>query len=141
MFDKLNELYQQTVLDHNRSPRNFRKLVDANRVGEGSNPSCGDRFTVFLNLENSIIQDIGFQGSGCAISKASASVMTELVKGKTVAEAAALFQKYQDMLKNDQVENDIAELRAFHGIRKFPMRVKCALLPWHGLMVALNAPK
>ena len=139
MFDDLNELYQEVILHHSKSPRNFRKLDDANRSAEGNNPICGDRFTIFLKLENNIISDISFQGSGCAISKASASMMTEALKGISVSKTEKLFQQYQEMIKTG-VPDKIGQtkLRVFAGIHKFPMRVKCAVLPWHAMMASLK---
>ena len=139
MFDDLNELYQEVILDHSKSPRNFRELEDANRSAEGNNPVCGDRFTVFLKLENDVIHDISFQGSGCAISKAAASMMTESIKGKTIGEAQKLFQQYQELVKTG-CEDKIGspKLSVFAGVHKFPMRVKCAVLAWHALLAALK---
>jgi nitrogen fixation protein NifU and related proteins len=139
MFDELNELYQEVILDHSKSPRNFRGLEDANRSAEGNNPVCGDRFTIFLKLENDVIRDISFQGSGCAISKAAASIMTETIKGKTIDEAQNFFQQYQRLVKTgDAEEVESTKLSVFSGVHKFPMRVKCAVLAWHALMAALK---
>ena len=139
MSDDLNELYQQVILDHNRKPRNFRALPDANHSSEGRNPLCGDHYTVFLKLEDGVIQDISFQGSGCAISKASASLMTDALKGKSVAEAEKLFGQYQDLVTTGLAgEEALGKLRAFDGVRKFPMRVKCAILPWHAMIAGLK---
>jgi nitrogen fixation NifU-like protein len=139
MSDDLNELYQEVILDHSRKPRNFRVLPEANRSAEGHNPLCGDRFTVFLKLEGDTIRDISFQGSGCAISKASASIMTDELKGKTVADAEKLFNQYQHMVMAGPVDGEaMGKLRAFAGVKQFPMRVKCAILPWHALMAGLK---
>ena len=139
MSDDLSELYQQVILDHSRKPRNFHVLPGANRSAEGHNPLCGDRFTVFLKLENGVIQDISFQGSGCAISKASASMMTDQLKGKTVAEAEKTFSQYQQMVMTGPTnEEAMGKLCAFSGVRQFPMRVKCAILPWHAMMAGLK---
>ena len=139
MSDELNELYQQVILDHSRKPRNFRPLPEANRSSEGKNPFCGDHYTVFMKVEEGIIQDISFQGSGCAISKASASLMTDALKGKSVAEAEKLFGQYQDLVTTGLAgEEALGKLRAFDGVRKFPMRVKCAILPWHAMLAALK---
>ena len=139
MTDELSELYQQVILDHSRKPRNFHVLPDANRKAEGNNPLCGDRFTVFLKLEGGVIQDISFQGSGCAISKASASMMTDQLKGKTVADAEKLFTQYQEMVMTGPAnEEAMGKLCAFSGVRRFPMRVKCAILPWHAMMAGLK---
>jgi nitrogen fixation protein NifU and related proteins len=139
MSDDLNELYQEVILDHSRKPRNFHVLPDANRSAEGNNPLCGDRFTVFLKVENGVIRDISFQGSGCAISKASASMMTDYLKGKTVEEAGKTFSNYQQMVTTGPVDEEaMGKLAAFAGVRHFPMRVKCAILPWHAMMAGLN---
>jgi nitrogen fixation NifU-like protein len=139
MSDELTELYQQVILDHSRKPRNFHVLPDANRSAEGNNPLCGDRFTVFLKLEDGIIRDISFQGSGCAISKASASMMTDQLKGKTVAEAEKTFEQYQEMVKTGPVDEEaMGKLAAFAGVSRFPMRVKCAILPWHAMLAGLR---
>ncbi|MGP8201745.1 MAG: Fe-S cluster assembly sulfur transfer protein SufU [Limisphaerales bacterium] len=139
MSDELSELYQQVILDHSRKPRNFRALPGANRSSEGKNPFCGDHYTVFIKLEDGIIQDISFQGSGCAISKASASMMTDFLKGKSVAEAEKIFGQYQEMVTTGPADAEaLGKLCAFDGVRKFPMRVKCAILPWHAMMVGLK---
>lgn len=139
MSDELNELYQQVILDHSRKPRNFHILPDANRSAEGNNPLCGDHFTVFLKLEDGIIRDISFQGAGCAISKASASMMTDHLKGKTVAEAEKTFALYQEMVMTGPADEEaMGKLCAFAGVRHFPMRVKCAILPWHAMMAGLK---
>ena len=135
----LADLYQQTILDHNRNPRNFRRLENANRTAEGHNPNCGDRIKVYVHLDGDTISDIGFQmpdGAGCAISTASASLMTAAVKGKPVAEAEALFQAFRDMLAGGA--NAPGKLAAFGGVRAFPARVKCANLAWHALHAALQ---
>jgi len=138
MDNELNELYQEVILDHNRNPRNFRALPDANRKAEGDNPLCGDHFTVFLKLDKDKIVDIAFQGAGCAISKASASLMTELIKGKTVAEAQKYFTDFQQMLATGRADEDaLGSLCALGGVHKFPMRVKCAILSWHAILAAL----
>jgi nitrogen fixation NifU-like protein len=135
----LGDLYQQTILDHNRNPRNFRRLENANRSAEGHNPLCGDRIKVYAQVDGDTISDIGFQmpdGAGCAISKASASLMTAAVKGKPVAEAEALFQAFRDMLAGGATAP--GKLAAFGGVRAFPARVKCANLAWHALHAALQ---
>lgn len=140
MSAELQELYQQVILDHNRRPRNFR-IVEGGRKAEGVNPLCGDHLTVSLRVENGVIADVGFQGSGCAISKASASLMTESVKGKTVADARALFERFQQMItvgSNGDVDR-LGKLTALAGVRQFPIRVKCAGLAWHTLRAALDA--
>jgi nitrogen fixation NifU-like protein len=139
MFDELQELYQQVILDHSRSPRNFLKLDGANRIAEGHNPLCGDRVTVYLLLDNDVIQDVSFQGEGCAISKASASMMTELLKGKTKAEAQKIFSKFHDMVMTGAPNLDeLGKLGVFAGVHKFPARVKCAILPWHAIVATLE---
>jgi nitrogen fixation protein NifU and related proteins len=139
MSDDLSELYQQVILDHSRKPRNFHALPGASHSAEGNNPLCGDRFTVFLKLEGGIIQDISFQGSGCAISKASASMMTDQLKGKSVAEAEKTFAQYQQMVTTGPTDEAVmGKLCAFAGVRHFPMRVKCAILPWHAMMAGLK---
>ena len=139
MFDELQELYQQVILDHSRSPRNFQKLDVANRIAEGHNSLCGDRVTVYLLIENDVIRDVSFQGEGCAISKASASMMTELLKGKTRAEAQAMFNKFHDMVTTGTPNIDeLGKLGVFAGVNKFPARVKCAILPWHAIVATLE---
>ncbi len=139
MFDELQELYQQVILDHSRSPRNFLKLDAANRIAEGHNPLCGDRVTVYLRMENEVILDVSFQGEGCAISRASASMMTELLKGKTRAEARQIFAKFHDMIMTGAPNLDeLGKLGVFAGVNKFPARVKCAILPWHAIVATLE---
>jgi nitrogen fixation NifU-like protein len=137
----LQDLYQEVILDHNRRPRNFRTL-DAGQKAEGFNPLCGDRITVYLTVAGGVITDVAFQGSGCAISKASASLMTESVKGRTVAEAQALFERFQQMITApaDAPVDDLGKLTVLAGVRMFPVRVKCASLAWHTLRAAANAP-
>ncbi len=141
MFD-LSELYHDIIFDHNRKPRNFRKIQGANRMAEGYNPLCGDQITIYLNLDGEVIRDISFQGLGCAISKASASMMTDSVKGKTMAEAKVLFDKVHKMLIGETGTrsdlNEIGELAALSGVCNFPNRVKCASLAWHTLRAALK---
>lgn len=137
----LRELYQQVILDHNRNPRNFKELPDATRRVEGFNPLCGDHYTVFLNLDGDVIREVTFTGSGCAISKASASVMSSTVKGKTTEEAQLLFDTFHDLVTGDSSGVDAAELgrlAAFSGVSEFPARVKCATLAWHTLRTALE---
>lgn len=138
MSDPLNEIYQKVILDHSRAPRNFRQLAPPCLVGEGKNPSCGDNFKVYVRLKDQVIDEITFQGSGCAISKAAASVMTEIMQGKDVSEAFKILAAYREMLKTGSLDHLSSELQAFAGLRKFPMRIKCALLPWEGLSVALK---
>jgi nitrogen fixation NifU-like protein len=139
----LRELYQQVILDHQKKPRNFRALPMANRQAEGFNPLCGDKVHLYLKMENGVIQDVGFQGTGCAISTASASMMTESVKGKTPAEAEAIFQRFQKLVTSDSHDAtdgapDLGKLEVFSGVREFPVRVKCATLAWHTLRAALE---
>jgi nitrogen fixation protein NifU and related proteins len=141
MFD-LSELYHDIIFDHNRKPRNFQKPERANRTAEGYNPLCGDQTTIYLHLDGEVIRDIGFQGSGCAISKASASMMTDSLKGKTKAEAEVLFDKVHKMLTGEMKTkvglNELGELIALSGVCNFPNRVKCASLAWHTLHAALK---
>ncbi len=139
MTDDLNELYQQVILDHSKSPRNFKILPDANRTAKGHNPLCGDQVAIFVKFEEGVIRDIGFQGSGCAISKAAASIMTASLKGKTQAEAEQMFAQYRTMVTTGKLSQDYdGKLAAFAGVHKFPARVKCAILPWHALAAALE---
>jgi nitrogen fixation NifU-like protein len=139
MDNDLNELYQQVILDHSRKPRHFHVLPEANRAAEGNNPLCGDRYTVYLKLEGDVISDISFQGSGCAISKASGSMMADQLKGKTIAEARQVFGQYQDMVKTGKMDEEaMGKLCAFAGVSHFPMRVKCAILPWHAMLAGLD---
>ena len=138
----LSELYQNVILEHNRSPRNYRALDDATRRVEGNNPLCGDRVTVWVRLTDGVIEDVGFQGSGCAISRASASLMTTSVKGKTQAEAGALFERFHRLVTGtlDTTEAEtLGKLAVFSGVSEFPIRVKCATLPWHALRQAVAA--
>jgi nitrogen fixation NifU-like protein len=138
----LDELYQEVILDHNKSPRNFRAMVNADRKAEGYNPLCGDHVTVFLNFKDGIIKDISFQGSGCAISKASASLMTAELKGKTAAQAQELFDNVHRMLTGEFEGSDgaagVGKLAILSGVCKFPARVKCATLAWHTVNSALK---
>ena len=138
--DMLRELYQEVILDHNRRPRNFGPLPAANRQAEGYNPLCGDQITVFLDLEDGRIRDLAFQGSGCAISKASASLMTEALKGLSVEDVRKLFKDFQELVTTGAREGspDLGKLAVFGGVREFPMRVKCATLAWHTLLAALE---
>ena len=141
----LSELYQEVILDHNNSPRNFREIDGATQIAEGYNPLCGDRAVVYLQLDNDVIGDISFQGSGCAISIASASMMTVSLKGKTRTEAEDLFQRFHSMVTgaaDRAIEPQaLGKLAAFSGIREFPVRVKCANLAWHALHAALDGNK
>ncbi len=136
----LRELYQEQILEHSKAPRNFRELQNANHKAEGYNPLCGDHFTVYLDLEGDKIQDVTFQGSGCAISKASASMMTQIVKGKSKEEAAKLFEQFHSLVTG-QANGDresLGKLDVFAGVSEFPVRVKCATLAWHTLQAAME---
>ncbi len=139
----LRELYQEVILDHNKRPRNFRVPDPVNRRAEGYNPLCGDKITVFLFIEGDMIKDLGFQGTGCAISKASASMMTDALKGKSIAEADAFFDRFHTMvtaLATSDVEMEaLGKLAVLSGVREYPMRVKCASLAWHTLKAAMQA--
>ena len=138
----LSDLYQEVILDHNRSPRNFKKLEGANRTAEGYNPLCGDHITLYIKLEGDIIRDISFQGSGCAISKAATSIMTASLQGKTVDEADALFGRVHKMLTGGSEATadarELGKLAVLSGVSNFPARVKCASLSWHTLRAALK---
>jgi nitrogen fixation NifU-like protein len=138
----LNDLYQEVILDHNRRPRNFGPLAEATRVANGHNPLCGDRLKLYLRLDGDRIADIRFEGSGCAISKASASLMTDAVKGQSVPAALALFDRFHDVVTTplDQPidEAAVGKLAVLAGVREYPVRVKCASLPWHTLKAALE---
>lgn len=141
-MSELSELYQQVILDHNKKPRNFRRLETANRSAEGYNPLCGDQLRVYLELEDDTVKDISFEGTGCAISKAAASMMTQAVKGKSREEAENLFNQFHQMVKGELDEentpNKLGKLKIFAGVREFPVRVKCASLSWHTLHAALH---
>ena len=142
MNQELRELYQQVILDHNKSPRNFRKMENATQSAEGYNPLCGDHIDVFLLIEDGIVKDASFKGEGCAISKASASLMTSILKGKTVPEAEKLFEKFHSLVTGKLGDNpdidDLGKLAVFAGVQEFPVRVKCASLSWHTMMNALK---
>jgi nitrogen fixation NifU-like protein len=137
---ELDELYQSIILDHNRRPRNFRVMDDASTHADGMNPLCGDQLTVWLKLDGDQISDVSFQGSGCAISKASASLMTAAVKGKTKAEAEQLFEKFHGLVTGTHPEHGetLGSLKALGGVSRFPLRVKCASLAWHAMHAALG---
>jgi nitrogen fixation NifU-like protein len=141
-MSELSELYQEVILDHNKKPRNFRRIENANRHADGYNPLCGDQLTVYLDFENGIVNDISFEGSGCAISKAAASMMTQAVKGKSVDEAEVLFDEFHRMvtgeLNEEATPNKLGRLTIFAGVREFPARVKCASLSWHTMHAALR---
>jgi nitrogen fixation NifU-like protein len=135
----VDDLYQETILDHSKRPRNFHVMKDANRKAEGYNPLCGDKLRLYLKIENDVVQDASFEGSGCAISTASASLMTESLKGKTREEALRLLDKFHDLLTTDtEVTKDLGKLVVFCGVRDYPARVKCATLAWHTLKSALG---
>jgi nitrogen fixation NifU-like protein len=138
-MSELGDLYQEVILDHNRRPRNFRS-IDGGRRQEGYNPLCGDRLTLYVKLEGDRIADVAFEGVGCAISKASASLMTEAVKGKTVAEARELFDRFHDMVTSspDTTLPDLGKLSVLSGVREYPTRVKCASLAWHTMKAAVS---
>ncbi|MEM7409879.1 MAG: Fe-S cluster assembly sulfur transfer protein SufU [Myxococcota bacterium] len=142
MSDELRELYQSVILDHNKRPRNFGAPEDANRHAEGHNPLCGDQLTIHVTLADGVVQDVGFEGQGCAISKASASLMTEAVKGMPADEAEQLFTAFHDLVTSDPrsepEDEGLGKLAVFGGVREFPMRVKCATLCWHTLRSALS---
>jgi nitrogen fixation NifU-like protein len=139
-MSELSDLYQEVILDHNRRPRNFRAIDEASRRQEGYNPLCGDRLTLYVKLDGDRISDVAFQGTGCAISKASASLMTEALKGKTVEEARALFERFHEMITSapEDAVADLGKLSVFAGVREFPTRVKCASLAWHTLKAAVS---
>jgi nitrogen fixation NifU-like protein len=141
-MSELRELYQTTILDHNRRPRNFRVPSDANREADGYNPLCGDKVHVYLRVEDGVVRDAAFQGAGCAISTASASLMTEAVRGRPVEEAFRLFDAFHELVTGDPTRepelDGLGKLAVFAGVREFPVRVKCASLPWHTLRAAIE---
>ena len=137
----LGELYQEILLDHNSKPRNFRRLEEATQTAEGYNPLCGDRITLYLNVNNGVIADVAFQGSGCAISRASASMLTQSIKGQSVARAEEIFGAFHQMLTEPGLELDydvLGDLETLSGVVEFPTRIKCAVLAWHTLRSALE---
>ncbi|HZL46256.1 MAG TPA: SUF system NifU family Fe-S cluster assembly protein [Opitutaceae bacterium] len=134
----LTELYQSVILENNRRPRNFRKLPTANRIAAGNNPVCGDEITVYVQIEGDRIADISFQGAGCAISQASASVMTQRLKGRTLEEAEALFARFKEIVTQGKPDEEDLDLSAFAGVHQFPARIKCATLGWHAAINALH---
>jgi nitrogen fixation NifU-like protein len=138
-MSELRDLYQEVILEHSKHPRNFRALESANHRAEGFNPLCGDRFTVYVDVKDGAIQDIAFQGSGCAISKASASMMTQTLKGKSASEAESVFTRFHDLVTGHEGAGDeLGKLAVFSGVSEFPLRVKCATLAWHALRAALR---
>jgi len=136
--NELRDLYQEVIIDHSKRPRNFRKL-ESGQHAEGFNPLCGDRVTVYVDLQDGVVHDVAFEGSGCAISTASASVMTEILKGKTLAEAEALFERFRDLVTGKPVDDEkLGKLAVFAGVSEFPTRVKCAILCWHTARAAIE---
>ncbi len=139
-MDELRDLYQSLILDHSQHPHNFKILSDANRTADGHNPLCGDQITLYLNVEDDVIKDISFQGQGCAISKASTSIMTTILKGKSITEAQSIFDKFQHMIKTGEYNIDeMGKLAVLAGVHKYPVRVKCAILPWHTVVNSFNS--
>ena len=141
-MSELSDLYQEVILEHNKNPRNFREIADADQYADGKNPLCGDALRVYVDFEGDTVKDVAFKGSGCAISKASASIMTQVVKGKSKQEAESLFDEFHRMvlgeLDEEAEENSLGKLKIFAGVREFPARVKCASLSWHTLNAALH---
>ena len=138
MFDELSDLYQEVILDHCKKPRNFHELANPTCSARGHNPLCGDQLSLYLALEGEVIKDISFVGSGCCISKASASLLTEHAKGKTKADIHKMFEQVHDMVTTGDIKSDVGKLAVFAGVHKFPARVKCAILAWHAVMAALK---
>jgi len=138
MFDDLSDLYQEVILDHCKHPRNFRELSNPTASAQGHNPLCGDQLKLFLSMEGDVVKEISFLGSGCCISKASASLLTENVKGRNRAEVRQMFDLVHDMVTTGAFKGDVGKLAVFAGVHKFPTRVKCAILSWHAVMAALN---
>ncbi len=142
-MEGLRDLYQEVILDHNKNPRNYHKPAGANRMADGRNPLCGDHYTIYLEVHDDIVVDVAFEGSGCAISKASASIMSQEMKGKTVAEVEKIFQLFHKVVTGEEDAMDhldeLGKLAAFAGVAEFPIRVKCATLAWHAMHSALNA--
>jgi nitrogen fixation protein NifU and related proteins len=141
-MSELSDLYQEVILEHNKNPRNFREISEADQYADGKNPLCGDALRVYVSLDGDMVMDVAFKGSGCAISKASASMMTQAVKGKTKDEAEAIFHEFHKMVTGEldieTDENDLGKLKIFAGVLEFPARVKCASLSWHTLNAALH---
>jgi nitrogen fixation NifU-like protein len=139
-MSELTDLYQEVILDHNRRPHNFRTIEQASRQQEGYNPLCGDRLTLYVKLDGDVIADVAFQGIGCAISKASASLMTDALKGKTIAEARVMFDRFHEMVTSapETPPADLGKLSVLAGVREFPTRVKCASLAWHAMKAAVS---
>jgi len=141
-MSELSDLYQEVILEHNKNPRNFREIVGASNTADGNNPLCGDALRVYVDVQGDTVKDVAFKGSGCAISKASASIMTQVIKGKSKAETETLFDEFHRMvlgeLDEETEENSLGKLKIFAGVREFPARVKCASLSWHTLHAALH---
>jgi nitrogen fixation NifU-like protein len=136
----LRDLYQEVIMDHNKKPRNFRDMANANHLAHGNNPLCGDTLVVFLKLNGDVIEDVSFQGSGCAISVASASLMTEALKGKTLAEAETLYELVHKQMTGEEIDSSsLGKLAVLSGVKEFPARVKCATLSWHTLHAAMDS--
>ena len=138
MFEDLNDLYQQVILDHCKKPRNFHEMPEASCSAQGHNPLCGDQLKLFLALDGDIIKDISFVGSGCCISKASASLLTEFAKGKSKSDVEKMFGEVRDMVTTGKIAGDVGKLAVFAGVYKYPARVKCAILPWHAIAATLE---
>jgi len=138
MFDDLTDLYQQVILDHCKHPRNFHEMGSPTCSAQGHNPLCGDQLKLYLLMDGDVVRDASFVGSGCCISKASASLLTEQVKGKAKTEVMALFDKVHDMITTGKVNGDVGKLAVFAGVHRFPARVKCAILPWHAVLAAVQ---
>jgi nitrogen fixation NifU-like protein len=138
MFDDLNDLYQEVILDHCKKPRNFHEMPTATCSAQGHNPLCGDQLKLYLAMDGEAIKDVSFVGSGCCISKASASLLTEAVKGRNRGEVQKMFDQVHELVTTGQVNGDVGKLAVFAGVHKFPARVKCAILGWHALMAALK---
>jgi nitrogen fixation NifU-like protein len=138
MFDDLSDLYQEVILDHCKHPRNFRELPSSTCSAQGRNPLCGDQLKLYLQIEEDVIKDISFVGSGCCISKASASLLTESVRGKKTGDVQAIFDRIQEMVMTGEMKSDVGKLAVFAGVHKFPARVKCAILAWHALLSAVK---
>lgn len=141
-MSEVNDLYQEVILEHNKNPRNFREIPEADKMADGNNPLCGDALRVYIEMEGDTVKDVSFKGSGCAISKASASMMTQAIKGKSREESERLFEEFHRMVLgelNEEIEeNHLGKLKIFAGVREFPARVKCASLSWHTLHAALT---
>jgi nitrogen fixation NifU-like protein len=138
MFEDINDLYQQVILDHCKKPRNFHEMAQASHAAQGHNPLCGDQLKLFIAMDGDKILDISFVGSGCCISKASASLLTEFAKGKTKADVETMFARVHEMVMTGKVEGDVGKLAVFAGVHKYPARVKCAILSWHAVMAAFK---